>query len=118
MLPEDAQKWEGYVSKYFKRYATGKLIIAKIKTEGYSAITCNRVTVRILYTISGSCLSMYQVSFNSLLYFQRYVPDKFNIAKIRKGNSFINTDTMVTVLAFCIFPLSLYKVSLIYLDYL
>ena len=31
MLPEDAQYWEGYVServKYFKRYATDKLIIA------------------------------------------------------------------------------------------
>ena len=28
MLPEDAQKWKGYVServKYFKRYATDKL---------------------------------------------------------------------------------------------
>ena len=36
MLPEDAQKWEGYVServKYFKRYAKDKLIIAKIRQE-------------------------------------------------------------------------------------
>ena len=61
-----------------------KLIIAKIKTGGNSVITCtcNRVTVLALCTISDGHLSMYQVSFDSLLYFQRYAPDKFNIANL------------------------------------
>ena len=97
-----------------------KLIIAKIKMGSNSVITCNRVTVLALCTISDGCLSMYQVSFDSLLYFQRYAPDKFNIAKIRKGNNSINTDNRVMVLAFCTSPhnpLSLYQVSFIYLQY-
>ena len=76
---------------YCKGCATYKLIIAKIKTGCNSLITCNRVTVLALCTISDGRLSMYQVSFDSLLYFQRYAPDKFNIAKIRKGNNSINT---------------------------
>ena len=83
-----------------------------------SIITCNRGTVLALCTISDGRLSMYQVSFDSLLYFQRYALDKFNIAKIRKGNNSINIDVMV--LAFCTFPhspLSLYQVSFIYLQY-
>ena len=65
--------------------------------------TCNRVTVLALCTISDGRLSRYQVSFDSLLYFQRYAQDKFNIAKIRKGNNSINTDDRVMALAFCIF---------------
>ena len=63
---------------------------------------------------------MYQVSFDSLLYFQRYTSDRFNIAIIRKGNNTINTDDRVMVLAFCTSshsPLSLYQVSFIYLQY-
>ena len=35
---------------------------------------------------------MYQVPFDSLLYFQRYAPEKFNTEKIRKANNSINTD--------------------------
>ena len=64
---------------------------------------------------------MYQISFDSLLYFQRYALDKFNIAKIRQENNSINTDTRIMVLAFCTFshsPLSLFQVSFIYLQYL
>ena len=76
--------------KYFKRYAMDKLIIAKIKTGSNSVSTCNRVTVLALCTISDGILSVYQVSFDFLLYFQWYAPDKFNIAKIRKGNNSIN----------------------------
>ena len=63
---------------------------------------------------------MYQVSFDYLLYFQRYAPDKFNIAKIRKGNNSINTDDRAMVLAFWISPrssLSLYQVLFVYLQY-
>ena len=69
MLPEDAQ-WEDYVServKYFKRYATDKLIIAKIKTGSNSVITCNRVTVLALCTISDGRFSMYQ--FHLILFY-------------------------------------------------
>ena len=54
---------------------------------------------------------MYQVSFNSLLYFQRYAPDKLLIAKIKKGSNSINTGDRVMVLAFCTCsngPLSMY----------
>ena len=95
-----------------------KLIIAKIKRGSNSVITCNRVTVLALCTISDCCLSMHQVSFDSLLYFQRYAPDKFNIAKIRKENNSINTDDRVMFFPFCTSPhssLSLYQVSFIYL---
>ena len=61
---------------------------------------------------------MYQVSLNSLLYFQRYAPDKLFIAKIKKGSNSINTGDMVSVLAFCSSsdgPMSMYQVSLNYL---
>ena len=47
-----------------------KLIIAKVKMGDNSIITCNRVTVHALCTISDGGLSMYPVSFDSLLYFQ------------------------------------------------
>ena len=97
-----------------------KLIIAKIKMGSNSVITCNRVTVIELCTVSDGCLSMYQVSFDSLLYFQSYAPDKLYTAKNRKGNNSINTDDKVMVLAFCTSPhspLSLYQVSFIYLQY-
>ena len=35
-------------------------------------------------------LSMYQVSFNSLVYFQRYVPDTLHMAKMKKGSNSVN----------------------------
>ena len=35
-------------------------------------------------------LSMFQVSFNSLVYFQRYAPDKFFFPKIKKGSNSLN----------------------------
>ena len=67
--------------------------------------------------LSLMAVSQCIVSFDSLLYFQRYALDKFNIAKIRKGNNSINIDDRVMVLAFCTFPhspLSLYEVSFRY----
>ena len=91
-----------------------KLIIAQIKMGNNSVITCNRVTVLALCTISDGHLLMYQVSFDSLLYFQRYALDKFNIAKIRKGNNSVITCDIVTVLALCTFSdghLLMYQVS-------
>ena len=54
---------------------------------------------------------MYQISLNSLQYFQRYVLDKFFIAKIEKGSNYINIGDRVMVLPlfdspYC--PLSVY----------
>ena len=71
-----------------------------------------------LCTSSDDHLSMYQVSFNSLLYLQRYAPDKLFTAKIKKGSNSVNTGDRVMVLAFCNFshgPLSVYQVSSNYL---
>ena len=42
-------------------------------------------------TFSDGPLSMYQVSFNSLVYCQKYAPDKLFIAKIKKGSNSVNT---------------------------
>ena len=66
---------------YFLRYALDKLFIAKIKKTIYSLNTDDRVLVLTFCTFSDSFLSMYQVSFNSLIYFQIYVPEKLFIAK-------------------------------------
>ena len=60
---------------------------------------------------------MYQFLFNSVLYFQRYAPDKLNIGKIRKGSNSVNTGDRVMVLAFCDGPLSVYHVPFNYLQY-
>ena len=44
-----------------------------------------------LCTSSDGHLSMYLVSFNSLLYFQRYASTSFLLKKIEKGSNAINT---------------------------
>ena len=63
-----------------------------------------------LCTSCDGHLSMYQVSFNFLLYFQRYAPDKLFIAKIQKGRNSVNTGDRVMVLAFCNIPfMALYQ---------
>ena len=57
---------------------------------------------------------------NSLLYVQRYAPDKLFIAKIKKGSNSVNTGDRIMVLASCNSPhgpLSVYQVSLNYLQY-
>ena len=49
-----------------------------------------------------------------------HAPDKLFIAEIKKGSNFANTDDRVIVLVICHFPhdpLSVYKVSLNYLQY-
>ena len=71
-----------------------------------TVITGVRVMVFAICTSSDDILSMYQVLFNSLPYFQRYAPDKLNIAKIRQGSNFVNTGDRVMVLAFCDSPRS------------
>ena len=60
------------------------------------------IALRFLHcTSTDGHLSMYQVSFNSLLHFQRYAPDKLFIPKIQKGSNSVNTGDRVMVLAFC-----------------
>ena len=59
--------------------------------------------VLALCTSSDGRLSMYQVSFNSLLYVQRYAPEKLFTAKIKKGSNFLNGNR-VMVYAFCNSP--------------
>ena len=106
--------------QYFYRYAPVKLTTAKIRKRNNSVITCHRVTVLALCTSSDGRLSMYKVSFNSLPYFQRYAPDKLFTAKIKKERNSVNTGDRVMVLAFCNSPhgpLSVYQVSLNYLQY-
>ena len=73
-----------------------------------------------LCTSSDGHLSMYQVSFTSLQYFQRYASDKLFIAKIKKGTNSVHTGDRVMVLASCNSlhgPLSVYQVSFIYIQY-
>ena len=60
-------------------------------------------------------VSVYQVLFNSLVYFQRYATNKLFIAKInKKGSICVNTVDRVMIFALCTFsdgPLSMYQVS-------
>ena len=105
---------------YFQRYAPDKLFIAKIKKGSNSVKTGDRVMVLALCSSAHDPLSVYQVSFNSLTYFQRYAPDKLFSAKNIKGSNSINTGDRITVLVLCNSPhspLSLYQVSLNYLQY-
>ena len=68
--------------QYFQRYAPDKPIITKLRKGNNSVITCDRAT--IAFTLSLIALyQMYQVSFDSLLYFKRYATDKLIIAKIK-----------------------------------
>ena len=62
------------------------LFITKIKKGSNSVKIVNRVMIVAFCTFSDGLLSIYQVSFNSLVYFQRYAPDSLFIAKIKKGS--------------------------------
>ena len=72
---------------YFQRYALDKSVM-----DGLTFYTnvCNstksddRVMVLAFCSSSISPLTIYQVSFHSLLYFQRYAPNKLFIAKTEK----------------------------------
>ena len=52
---------------------------------------------------------MFQVSFDPLLYFQRYAPDKFNIAKIKQGSKSENTGDRAMIFAVYKFLMALYQ---------
>ena len=75
--------------------------------------TGDRVMILKFCTFSDNPLSMYHVSFNSLLYLQRYTANKFFMPKIKKENNSVNTVDMVMILAFCTYsdgPLLMYQV--------
>ena len=74
-------KFHLFIFNTFRDMLQPSLLLQKLERE-ITLITCDRVTVLALCTSSDGCLSMYQVSFNSLQYIQRYAPDKFFIAKI------------------------------------
>ena len=76
---------------YFQRYAPDTLFIAKMKKESDSVNTGYRITILTFCISSDGPLSMFQISFNPLLYLQRYAPDKIFIAKIIKGSNSVNT---------------------------
>ena len=86
---------------YFHRYAPDNLFIVKIRNGDNSVIICDRFMVLAFCTFSDNPLLMYQVSFNSLVHFQRYFADKLSSAKIKKRNNPLNTLDGVTILALC-----------------
>ena len=67
---------------YFQRYALDMIFTAKIKKRSNSVNTVDRVMILAFCPSSNGPLSMYQTSLNSLVYFQRYAPDKLFIAKM------------------------------------
>ena len=86
----------------------------ELKKGSNSVNTVGRVMILAPCTFSDGPVSMYQFSFNSLIYFQRYAADKLFIAKIIKASNFIYNVDRVTILALCTFPyylLSMYQVS-------
>ena len=92
------------------------LLLQKLKRQNKSVNTVDRVMILAFCTFFDGHLSMYQVSFNSLAYFQRHTPDMLFIAKIKKANKSVNTVDRVVILAFCTFfwggLLSMYQVSI------
>ena len=86
-----------------------------------SVISCDSKMVPAFCTSSDGLLSMYQVSFTSCYTFRNYAPDKLFIAKNNKESiNSVDTGDRVSILAFCSSPhgpLSVYQVSLNYLQY-
>ena len=90
------------------------LLLQKNRRGDYCNNLCRVMVLTFCTSSDDILLSMYRVLFISLLYFQRYAPDKLNIAKIRKGSNSMNTGDRVMVIAFCDSPhcpLSVYQVS-------
>ena len=87
--------------QYFQRYASDKLIIAKIGKEINTINNSDRVMVLAFCTFAHYHLSVYQVSFNYLQYFKKYALDNLIIANFRKGDNTVITCDRVMVLALC-----------------
>ena len=82
-----------------------KILLQKLGRK-ITEITCKRVMVLAICTSSNDILAMYQVLFNSLLYFQEYAPDNLKSAKNRMGSNSVKDGDRVMGLAFCDFPYS------------
>ena len=85
-------KFHLFIFNTFRDILWTSLLVQKLKREITLLLVI--VTVLALCTSSDGHLSLYQVSFNSLLNFQRYAPDKLFIAKIKKGSNSVNTGDM------------------------
>ena len=70
--------------------------------------TVDRVTILAACTSADGPLSMYQFSFNSLTYFQRYAPDKLLLQKLKKGSNSVNTVDRVRLLHSVVLLVALY----------
>ena len=68
----------------FRDMLRTSFLLQKLKKGSNSINTVDRVTILALYTSVDGPLSIYQVSFKTLVYFQKYAPDKVFIAKLRK----------------------------------
>ena len=84
-------KFHFFIFNSFRGMLQTSLHLQKIRMGNNSVITCDRVTVLALCTSSDGRLLMYQVSFNSRPYFQRYALDKLFTVKIKKGSNSVNT---------------------------
>ena len=78
-------------NKECKNHERNKACIQSISKGDNSRQMARQTPLPALCTSSDGHLSIYQVSFNSLLYFQRYAPDKLLIAEIKKGSNSVNT---------------------------
>ena len=111
-------KFHLFIFNTFRDTLQTSLLLQKLKWE----ITLKLFVIELRFLHSTlplmGRLSMNQVSFNSLLYFQRYAPDKLFIAKRKKRSNSVNTRDRLMVLSFCNSPYgsqSVYQVSLNYL---
>ena len=89
-------------------------LLQQNKTENNCVNTVDSAMVLAFCTSCDGPLSMYEVSFTSLVFVQRYAPDKLFIAKIKKISNSMNTVDRVKILTFYTsaddFP-SMYQVS-------
>ena len=102
----------------FRDILQTRFLLQTLNKSCNSVNTADRATLLALYTFDDGPLSRYQVSFNALVYFQRYAPDKLFIAKMKKENNPINTVDRVMILALgnsSHDPLSVHQVSFNYL---
>ena len=117
---------DGHLSMYLSfnslvfihRYAPDKLFIVKNIKVSNSVNTVDRVTILALCIFADDPLTTDQVSFNSLVYFQRYAPDKHLIAKMKKESNSVNTVDRVMVLALCNSPHAPLLMHQVILNYL
>ena len=87
----------------FRDMIRTNFLLQNRKKGSNSVNTVDRVMVLKLRSFADGSLSMCQSSFTSLIYFQRYAPEKLFIAKNKKGSNSVNTVDRVTIHAFCTF---------------